>query len=249
MMLTGRAWFAWALPGSAALHLILVAELPNETRSAPPRTPSVIEVVVPNVEPAPPPRPTAEPAAPTPVAAPVPQQPATAPRGKQLASAPPSVVPSERATNEEAPMDFTSTVLSNEGPGIAIGGPGGAKRAAVPPVGPTTRPPGSDSTRAPIVPAGLLSRPPRAPGLDLALERNYPPEARRSGIAGRAVLRVTILPDGRVGEVARIEESWRGFGEACEKTVRNASWEPPIDREGHPVATEITYTCRFEVRG
>jgi hypothetical protein len=36
---------------------------------------------------------------------------------------------------------------------------------------------------------------------------------------------------------------------ACERTVRSAVWEPPIDRAGVRVATEITYTCRFEIRG
>jgi protein TonB len=98
------------------------------------------------------------------------------------------------------------------------------------------------------VPPSSLARRPRAPGLDAELERHYPLDARRSGISGTASLRVRLLADGRVGEVHLVSESWTGFGLACERTVRAARWEPPIDREGTPVATEITYTCRFEVR-
>ncbi|MBX3264141.1 MAG: energy transducer TonB, partial [Labilithrix sp.] len=132
---------------------------------------------------------------------------------------------------------------------VLVGGGGGAREAA-----PVAAPP-PVAARAPaapppmrVVPPSSLSRRPRAPGLDLELERQYPAEARRSGISGTAVLRVRILPDGRVGEVRVQSESWAGFGPACERTVRAARWEPPIDRDGAPVATEITYTCRFEVR-
>ena len=62
------------------------------------------------------------------------------------------------------------------------------------------------------------------------------------------MLRIEVLADGRLGEVKRLSESYPGFGEACERTVRGARWEPPIDRDGSAVSTEITYTCRFEVR-
>jgi hypothetical protein len=57
-----------------------------------------------------------------------------------------------------------------------------------------------------------------------------------------------LFPDGRIGKVERVSESYSGFGEACERTVRAGRWEPPLDREGHPVGTEIKYVCKFEVR-
>jgi TonB family protein len=99
------------------------------------------------------------------------------------------------------------------------------------------------------VAAGELSRPPRAPGLNGDLERNYPAEARRSGVGGTAVIRISILPDGRVGSIRRVSESYPGFGEACERTVRGSRWSPPLDARGEPVATEVNYTCRFEIKG
>jgi TonB family protein len=143
-------------------------------------------------------------------------------------------------------VDFTAVDVASDGPGIVVDVAGGSRPSArdVP------SPPGAGIARAAPrhVPVGSLGRAPHAPGLDAALEREYPVAARRTGVSGRAVLRVEILPDGRIGVVRRTSESFAGFGEACERTVRSARWEPPIDREGHPVATEITYTCRFEIR-
>jgi len=89
---------------------------------------------------------------------------------------------------------------------------------------------------------------PRPPNLDAALERNYPKSARNQGIGGNAVLRAQVLPDGRIGAVRRSSETFAGFADACERTLRSAHWSPPIDRAGLPVGTEITYTCRFDVR-
>jgi protein TonB len=100
----------------------------------------------------------------------------------------------------------------------------------------------------PLVPAKSLGRMPRAPALDRELERNYPADARRAGISGSATLRLQVMPDGRLGRVQQVSESHPGFGPACERTVRAARWDPPLDREGHAVATEIKYVCKFEVR-
>jgi TonB family protein len=72
--------------------------------------------------------------------------------------------------------------------------------------------------------------------------------ARAQGVAGSARLRVRILADGRVGDMKVLRESGDyGFGSACEKTLRMRRWQPPLDKAGTPVATEITYTCEFEV--
>jgi TonB family protein len=80
------------------------------------------------------------------------------------------------------------------------------------------------------------------------LEQNFPPRARAQGVAGSARLRVTILADGRVGDTRILHESGDyGFGSACIKTLRARRWQPPLDRSGAPVSTEITYTCEFEV--
>ncbi|HVH47879.1 MAG TPA: energy transducer TonB [Labilithrix sp.] len=237
--------FRWIVPASIALHVVVFAWLPSARRepvALPP--PLVIEVAEPPPAPPPPqraadpsPEPAPQPARTSAPAAAAPVNVARAPRESAAPSTPAS----------DAPIDFTSTVFSNDGPGLAMGG--AASRVTEPSaVAPPriVRPASPAPPR--VVPPSSLARRPRAPGLDTELERQYPIEARRSGISGSAVLRVRILPDGRVGEVHVVSESWTGFGPACERTVRAARWEPPIDREGTPVATEITYTCRFEVR-
>ncbi|MBX3204305.1 MAG: energy transducer TonB [Labilithrix sp.] len=235
----------WILPASVALHVVVFSWLPSARRvtaALPP--PSTFELA----EPPPPPPPAPPTTEPAPERAPL-----RTPSPARSVPASPSRAASEPAPASaapfEAPMDFTSTVFSNAGPGLALGG-GGGSRAAAPAA--SAPPVAARAVPAPpplrVVPPSSLARRPRAPGLDLELERQYPAEARRSGISGTAVLRVRILPDGRIGEVRVQSESWVGFGPACERTVRGARWEPPIDRDGAPVATDITYTCRFEVR-
>jgi protein TonB len=236
----------WIIPMSIALHLALVAVLPRDAHAPVRISPTVIELAaeVPP-EPPPPPTPAKIPQAPQPAAEPAKAtspRPAVAERAVLQRAA-----PSDAPPLHDAPMDFTSTMLTNATDGIATGGGGagpiGAPRSASP------APPTAAAVARPrFVPAGSLARSPRAPGLDAVLERNYPVTARRSGISGKAVLRVEILPDGRVGKVENVSESDAGFGEACSRTVRAARWEPPLDREGHAVATEITYVCKFEIR-
>ena len=230
----------WLLPGSVALHIVAVVALPSGARRAavvPP--PVVFEMSEP-----PPPAP-APPASPPPRDAP-PVAPAHAlPERVAARRAAPENAPA-KTPQEEAPVDFTSTTFSSEGPGMAVGAqPVGPPAKA--PLAPAAAPVRVIAT-APSVPASALGKPPRAPGLDAELERNYPADARRSGISGTATLQVELLPDGRVGKVVPLSESYPGFGRACDRTVRAGKWEPPIDREGRPVRTEIKYVCKFEVR-
>ncbi|MBX3209979.1 MAG: energy transducer TonB [Labilithrix sp.] len=236
------------LPGSAALHVLVVAALPSSARMPASLPPMVIEMAEPPPPPAPAPHALAPPreelaAAPSPRPSPIR---AAAPSVARVASERPAA---DVAAAADAPVDFTSALMSSDGPGLALGGGGGGAPAAARPSVASAAPVRAPPIRPRLVPARDLSRRPRAPGLDTALERHYPADARRSGISGKAVLRVIILPDGRVEKITRVEESRGGFGEACERTVREARWEPPIDREGLPVGTEITYTCRFEIRG
>jgi periplasmic protein TonB len=223
---------------SVALHVAMFAVLPGApplaTRA--PETPSLVEVA------SDPPPPKEEPQAPAAAAPTAPAARVTAaPRSPSRAAVDTSAT---AATTEavtglrvdgDGPADFTASVISNAAVGpaskIVVSAP-----AAVPPPEPK------------MVPVSSLSRRPGAPGLDAELERNYPIEARRAGISGTAKLRVRILPDGRVGKVEPVSESYVGFGEACARTVRAARWEPPLDADGRPVATEIVYVCKFEVR-
>ena len=222
-----HASVVWMLPGTRAPH----GTLP----------PSIIELVEPEVPPAPAPLPTPK------------AEPAPEPAPRRAPRVPPKIMPKSQASDAreteavaqpalDPPADFTSTLAPNtDAPGIAI-------PIAVATAASAERAPRVQVAEGPrFVTAAELSKLPRAPALDRALEKNYPREARRSGISGRAVLRVRILPSGRLGDVRRISETYSGFGEACERTVRSGVWEPPLDRIGKRVATEITYTCRFEV--
>jgi TonB family protein len=99
----------------------------------------------------------------------------------------------------------------------------------------------------PVVAVGDLSARPSPPSLADALARNYPADARQRGLSGSAKVRARIDPDGVVRRVSLVEESAVGFGSACTRTVSGSRWAAPKDKAGHPVATEIRYTCRFVV--
>jgi protein TonB len=237
-MKESSSFFVWVAGASIAMHVALVVVLPNVTPKVSFAS-SMIEVT--DLPPPPLPPPTVDP--PRPEAAPAksaaPRATAAAPKD---APSPAAVAPST-----ETPLDFTGTIFSGEGPGVAVTTAGDAPRG---PAGPSTPPPAAREPFAGprFLPVSDLARAPRAPALDAALERNYPIDARRAGVSGNAVLRVQILADGRIGTVERLSETFHGFGESCERTVRSARWEAPTDREGVPVITRITYTCRFEVR-
>jgi periplasmic protein TonB len=253
-----RSFLSWTVLVGASLgmHAVGFAKLGTFTVAATskrPPTPSFMEMAA-----APRPAPAAQPEVaqekPAPkavrrvaaVAAPRPA-PASAPRA--ASAAPPPVA--------ETPADFSGTTLTNNGPGpgwasatgngAAMQGPIGRPGARVTGRHVEASPPSTQPGPA-VVAVADLSRLPQAPKLDEALERNYPAEARRIGQAGKAVVRARITPDGRVRDLQVISESASGFGRACQDVLVDSRWSPPFDREGHPVATVIHYTCRFEVR-
>jgi TonB family protein len=84
--------------------------------------------------------------------------------------------------------------------------------------------------------------------LDALLEQNFPSRARAQGVAGTAVVKIRILADGRVGPMTIVRETGDyGFGKACMKALGQTRWQAPLDKRGQPVATEIRFTCDFEV--
>jgi outer membrane biosynthesis protein TonB len=99
-----------------------------------------------------------------------------------------------------------------------------------------------------VLPAADLSSPPRPPNLDGALHANYPGSARAAGVSGLAVVRARISPSGVAKGLGIVSESAPGFGSACLRTVSGSVWSAPLDRDGHPVSTEIQYRCRFRVQ-
>ncbi|HTA19475.1 MAG TPA: energy transducer TonB [Polyangia bacterium] len=224
---------------SVAAHVAILGALgPLGARHAPVRR-RPVEVTM-EVASAPPVKP------PAPVAA--------APKPRAVAHrltvrAPAASPPEPREAPAEAPADFSGVTLTNDGagPGWASAvGNGAAMRA---PIGA----PGAKIVRAragepPLVALASLSRAPAPPDLADVLERHYPEAARRQGLAGQAVLKARIPPDGHPRDLVLVSQSTLGFGDACRATLRESVWTAPLDREGRAVATLVTYTCRFEVR-
>jgi TonB family protein len=140
----------------------------------------------------------------------------------------------------------TSSFAVQVGNGQALNGPVGK-------IGPTPakdKPSAGNVADAPrVVPEGSLSRravPP--PDMSDLLLQNYPPGARAQGVAGSARLSMRIYADGRVGDIKVLRETGNyGFGEACTKILKLRRWQPPLDKEGRPVATDARYECDFEV--
>ena len=206
-----------------------------------------------------------KPVAPTPELPPATEKPAPRAVRRVAAMAPrsaPSAEAPARATAAppaaETPADFSGTTLTNDGAGAGWTSATGNGAAMNGPVGrPGARVTGRHvegtaqavhPALAPVVAVADLSRLPEAPRLEDALERNYPAEARQSGQAGKAVVRARITPEGSVRDLLVVSETAAGFGRACRDTLTGSRWTPPLDRDGHAVATVINYTCRFEVR-
>jgi len=244
---------------SLAAHVVGFG-LVGDARAHTARAPAMVEMTMEPAKPPPPPPPPTEAKPPAEVPK-VPERivraarPAPAPRP----DAPPPPPPTTSAPPPpEAPADFTGTTLTNSG-GEAWAAATGNGEAMTGPVGPAggKRGPrvqpgvahgtGSDASAPPVVGLGDLSQAPRAPDLNDDLAHNYPAEARRMGLAGKAVVRARVGADGQVRVIGIASESATGFGEACRRTLQHSRWQPPLDKRGRPVTTELSYTCRFQV--
>jgi periplasmic protein TonB len=173
-------------------------------------------------------------------------------------AAPPPDAPPPPPPEAETPADFSGTTLTNDGPGEGWASAVGNGEAMRGPIGrPGAKVTGrardgaaeaSPVKTAPVVALASLSRPPAPPDLNDALERHYPDAARKQGTPGQAVLKARITAEGQVRDLVVVSQSGPGFGDARRATLRESTWSAPLDREGQPVATFISYTCRFEVR-
>lgn len=161
----------------------------------------------------------------------------------------------------EAPVDFTGVTLTADGSGSWSTAVGNGQRITAPVgriaqvtgrerTGLTGGEVGGTGTKPRVLQSDNLSRRPGAPQtLNQLLEKNYPKQARNQGIEGQAVVRVRILPDGRLSVVRVKKETGRyGFGAACIATLRaGGRWVPALDQQGRPGAYEIDFPCTFEV--
>jgi len=237
---------------SAVVHGLAIFLLkPESHTSLDERAPVLVSIEIPKA-PDPPPVRVDEP--PPPPKAPVPAPPTPKPIARP--AAPPPELPRPASPAEPPPAPLAGTTMTSDGEGaswatVANVGPGSMTGLAVAPHAPA--PPPQVTAPAPpkeevVVPVADLMRRPVPPALDGVLEREYPREARMQGIAGNALLRVQILPDGSVRVRRRISETQGGFGEACERALKGARFTPALDREGHPARTEISYRCTFEIK-
>jgi hypothetical protein len=215
------------------------------------RKPATVEMTVaPPKPPAPPPAEAPKPAAPKPRLA----MARPAARAHAAPTPPPTAEPPAAA---ETLADFTGQTLTNDGPGAGWSSATGNGQKMNGPVGrPGARvthrvvdgTPGGTGSGPPVVGLGDLSRIPVAPDLADKLATAYPADARARGVAGKAVVKARITPEGHVRDLAVVSETTPGFGAACKVTLRDSVWTAPLDRDGHSVSTVINYTCRFEVK-
>jgi len=166
----------------------------------------------------------------------------------------PTPRPTAAAPNAAAPLDLSGVTLTNDsggfampiGNGAGLTGPiGNGAAAARPEASAAHARPVSDGPR--VVPASDLSEHPKPPALADALQRNYPEEARERGLRGSARVRAQIDADGVIRKLSLASESSAGFGAACLRSIDHSRWTPPRAQNGDAVATEIVYTCHFEV--
>ncbi len=98
---------------------------------------------------------------------------------------------------------------------------------------------------SPVVPVLMPPRPVSGPDNPLPW---YPRLARRRGMEGRVVLRVTVDPQGRAAAVVVVESSgYRLLDDAARQTVMRWRFEP-ARRGGRPVTAEVRVPIRFRLR-
>ena len=230
---------------SLGLHAALCSALGRSTPAgAVRRPPAVFEIAMA--------APLPLPASPAPEPSPEPREIVRRAVAPVAAKPPP---PAETAAVEStAPADLTGLTLTNDsgsaswssavGSGAALKGPIALGRE-LPRTSPREVPPAT--TVSPLIDAANLSERPRPPPLDGVLRRNYPADARRVGLAGSAAVIARIDADGVARAVRLVSESGTGFGSACRQSLSGSRWSAPRDRSGRAVATEVRYTCRFQV--
>lgn len=229
-----RARAAWA--ASVAAHGALAWPLQDVSQLALPKAATrAFEVQMLAV---PPPQPEASPE-PPPQVAPPPLTPVVnaAPRVTR------QPVPSPPAPPKSAGPDAVESIAFT--PPVAVSGlparPGGSASSGAP-GGVAT----ASASQRPWAKLGDLSRKPRAPSLDALLRQNYPRELRQRGVEGQAEVRAVVNAAGRVDQVSVLSETAPGFALACKNTLLGSQWSQPLDRNGEPIGTRLTYRCRFQ---
>jgi len=180
----------------------------------------------------------------------VPAQPAKPPPPAAEAQ-PAEATPSPELTGTTLTSDSDSTWTAPAGSGNERAGllqTGAVGAFAQPTVEAKVTTPSATSSalvRAEPTPLAQLSQKPSPPPLAEALERAYPVAARRLGRSGDAAVRARVESHGLLSEAQIKSESAAGFGAACRQALLGSRWTGPLDRDGRPVATWVTYRCKF----
>ncbi|MEM9071587.1 MAG: energy transducer TonB [Myxococcota bacterium] len=255
------------IPGFMAMSQALGWLTPPERNVVPPPMDiEVLEVEEPEPEPEPPP-PEAEEVEPE-----VPEEPDPPPRPQNRDPAPEEPAPEPETPEpppEEPPppLDLTGITLGGETGSFTVNaGNGQDREGPIAPPGPRQTAPGGMGTGGAggeeggtgprvVAPSNLSREPGPYSGAraDLAqcITRNYPDQARTSGVEGRVDVTLRIQPSGRIARVRVGRESPGGYGFArvCQRCYRGLRpWSAPLDRRGEPVATDISAFCGFTVR-
>ncbi len=199
-------------------------------------------------EPAPEPEPETVKPPPKPVAAIAPKEP------------PPPDTKEPPAAAPETLADFSGTTLVGEGEGgwTSAVGSGAAMDKPIGKAGAVVTGRSREGvaggvvggTGLKIVAAADLSRKPgilSQQALDDALVRCYPKNAKQQGIEGVARTRIRILANGSNVVLSAVDETYPGFEAACRCAIKGQVFQPPLDRNGNPVATEMSFKCEFAV--
>jgi protein TonB len=247
---------------SVGLHVATFLVLGTFPLDGPPRAkPDLVELslVEQPAEPAPlAPEPAPEKPEPEPeVVKPPPKPVERAPRPPK--QPPPVADKTPPAAAEETIADFSGTTLTGQGGwasavgnGAAMDGPIGSPTGVV--TGRTRSGVAGGvvgGTGLRVVAEGDLSRRVQLPPAELlnaALERNYPKAARAQGIEGVTRIRLRVFASGKLQVLATLSETYPGFAESCKVALRDMTFTPGLDQSGQPVATDIPFTCRFNVQ-
>jgi protein TonB len=169
--------------------------------------------------------PITEPPPPEPTATPEPQ----AKQPEKTPFVPPQQVPSRSA--DEAPTFERTPILP------PIRGTGGGT-VIQPRVEPTPTP----------TPAPLIVDAAPVPSAMREFQPPYPPQLLRTGVEGKAVVRVLIGTDGRVKQVAIISADDPLFADATERQALRKWRFRPATRDGVPTESWKQMTVRFEIK-
>lgn len=244
------------LIGSGIVHLVVLAVIIDAAlhpKRFEAQVPVEFEVVAkpPPPPPPPPPEPPKEEKKPEPKVAKVfkpPPPPKDAPPPPKETPPPPPNEPPPPDAKPSAPVMIGVTMSSTTAAGGFAAPVGNTLYGQAPKVAP--RPDEVKPYAAPVTapPPGGRYVPPyrvtKLPEVASEVKATYPEEARKLGLEGQVVLRLTVDATGKVAKAVVVKGAGNGFDEAALDAVKRFKFKPGTEGD-EPVATEITYTYTF----